>query len=132
MGLDMTRLSQWVGYATTRAAIALKFAFAQHMAPLGLKSVEFSVLVLIATNPKVFTMLSNACASLTDELTVTMTSNKLTMSDDERIKRIDLLYTDMQDKYVFVNSFSNDITKMSLQRNRELNESASVRNLYGQ
>ena len=81
---------------------------------------------------KVFTMLSDACASLMDELTVTITSNKLTMSDDERIKRIDLLYADMQDKYVFVNSFSNKVTKMSLQRSRELNESVSVRNLYGQ
>ena len=52
MGLDNTRLSKWLGYEKTRAAIALKFAFAQHMAPLGLKSVEFSVLVLIATNPR--------------------------------------------------------------------------------
>lgn len=86
----------------------------------------------IAYFDKVFTMLSNACASLRDELTVTITSNKLTMSDDERIKRIDLLYADMQDRYVFVNSFSNDITKTSLQRSRELNESASLRNLYGQ
>ncbi|MFT3749144.1 MAG: hypothetical protein QM768_12535 [Agriterribacter sp.] len=81
---------------------------------------------------QVFAMLLDACASLTEELTVTITPNKLTMSDDERIKRIDLLYADMQDKYVFVNSFSNEITKMTLQRSKESNESASIRNLYGQ
>ncbi len=48
------------------------------------------------------------------------------MSDDERIKRIDLLYADMQDKYVFANSFSNDINLMALQRTKELQE-ASLR-----
>lgn len=52
MGLDVSRLAHLVGYATSRAAVPLKLAFAQHMAPLGLKAVEFSVLVLIATNPR--------------------------------------------------------------------------------
>ncbi len=49
--LDTTHLAHLVGFATSRAAVALKLAFAQHMAPLGLKAVEFSALVLIATNP---------------------------------------------------------------------------------
>lgn len=53
MDLDTTRLAHLVGYAASRAAVPLKLAFAQHMAPLGLKAVEFSVLVLLAANPRV-------------------------------------------------------------------------------
>jgi len=81
---------------------------------------------------KVFTMLLDVCAMLTDELTVIITPNELTMSDDERIKRIDVLYADMQDSYVFVKRFSNDINIVARQRNKELSEAVMLRNLYGQ
>lgn len=50
-GLDTSRLTHLVGYASSRAAVQLKKSFAAHMAPLGLKAVEFSVLVLVAANP---------------------------------------------------------------------------------
>ena len=50
--LDTTRLAHLVGYAVSRAALPLRQAFAHHMAPFGLKAVEFSVLVLIAANPR--------------------------------------------------------------------------------
>ncbi|MEO8125212.1 MAG: MarR family transcriptional regulator [Burkholderiales bacterium] len=50
--LDTTRLAHLVGYAASRAAVPLKQAFAHHMAPIGLKAVEFSVLVLVAANPR--------------------------------------------------------------------------------
>lgn len=81
---------------------------------------------------KVFTALSDACTVMTDELTVILTPNSLTMSDDERIKRIDRLYVDMQDAYAFTESFSNDINVMALQRSKELHEAATARTLYGQ
>lgn len=80
---------------------------------------------------KVFTVLLDDCMRVTDELTMLLTANELTMSDDERIKRIDLLYADMQDKYVFANSFSNDINVMALQRSKVLHEAATVRSLHG-
>ncbi len=50
--LDASRLAHLVGYASSRAAVQLKKSFATHMAPLGLKAVEFSVLVLVAANPR--------------------------------------------------------------------------------
>ncbi|MFT3948151.1 MAG: hypothetical protein QM763_14370 [Agriterribacter sp.] len=81
---------------------------------------------------KVFAALSEACTDLTDELTQILTPNKLTMSDDERIKRIDRLYSNMQDAYAFAESFSNDINVMALQRSKGLNEATTVRVLYGQ
>ncbi len=51
--LDQSRLSHLVGYATKRASVELKKAFLRHMEPLGLKGVEFSILVLVASNDDV-------------------------------------------------------------------------------
>lgn len=50
--LDTSRLAHLVGYAVSRAAVPLRLAFTRQMAPLGLKAVEFSVLVLVAANPR--------------------------------------------------------------------------------
>lgn len=52
-GLDQSRLVHLVGYAASRASIELKKSFARNLGPLGLKAVEFSILVLVATNPEV-------------------------------------------------------------------------------
>lgn len=51
--LDQSRLTHLVGYAASRAAIALRRVFARHFAPLDLKVVEFSVLMLVAANAEV-------------------------------------------------------------------------------
>jgi len=51
--LDQSRLTHLVGYAASRAAIAMRRVFAQHFAPLDLKVVEFSILMLVAANPQV-------------------------------------------------------------------------------
>jgi DNA-binding MarR family transcriptional regulator len=51
--LDQTRLTHLVGYAASRASIELKKSFLRHLGPLGLKAVEFSILVLVAANPEV-------------------------------------------------------------------------------
>jgi DNA-binding MarR family transcriptional regulator len=52
-GLDQSRLTHLVGYAATRASVELKKTFQKHLGPLKLKAVEFSILVLVASNPKV-------------------------------------------------------------------------------
>ena len=51
--LDSSRIAHLVGYAATRASITLRKVFAQHMEPLGLKVVDFSILMLVAQNPQV-------------------------------------------------------------------------------
>lgn len=53
VGLDQSRLTHLVGYAASRASIELKKSFARHLGPLGLKAVEFSILVLVASNTDV-------------------------------------------------------------------------------
>jgi DNA-binding MarR family transcriptional regulator len=52
-GLDHSRLTHLVGYAASRASIELKKTFARHLGPLQLKAVEFSILVLVASNDEV-------------------------------------------------------------------------------
>ena len=51
--LDSARLAHLVGYAASRAALTARKSFHRHMAPLDLKVVEFSILMLVAQNPQV-------------------------------------------------------------------------------
>ena len=52
-GLDQSRLTHLVGYASTRASITMRRVFARHFGPLDLKVVEFSILMLVAANPQI-------------------------------------------------------------------------------
>ena len=52
-GLDDSRLTHLVGYAASRAAIEMRKVFARQMKPFDIKVVEFSILMLVAANPKV-------------------------------------------------------------------------------
>lgn len=52
-GLDQSGLTHLVGYAATRASVALKKHFHKHLGPLKLKAVEFSIMVLVDTNAEV-------------------------------------------------------------------------------
>jgi hypothetical protein len=65
---------------------------------------------------KVFDNLLEECLKNLDELILVTTEGKLEMADDERMKRIDKLYTDMQDKVAFSSSFSNEMGILSVQR----------------
>ncbi len=68
---------------------------------------------------RVFGRLLNDCDKSLDELITITTDGKLEMKDDERIARIDKLYLDMQDKYTFSQSFSNDAKSLAASRIKE-------------
>ena len=51
--LDQSRLTHLVGYCASRAAITMRRVFVRHLGPLDLKVVEFSILVLVASNPQI-------------------------------------------------------------------------------
>jgi DNA-binding MarR family transcriptional regulator len=51
--LDQSRLTHLVGYAASRASVTLKKTFAKHLGPLDLKAVDFSIMVLVASNPEI-------------------------------------------------------------------------------
>lgn len=65
---------------------------------------------------QVFDNLLNECIKTVEELILVTTSGKLEMKDDERLKRIDRLYADIQDKYSFACSFSEDMGLLAVQR----------------
>lgn len=80
---------------------------------------------------KVFAGLMDDCTVVVDELTILLKASELKMSDDERIKRIDKLHTNMQDNYVFVQDFSGKMEVMILQRDKEVKDAAVMKGLYG-
>lgn len=73
-----------------------------------IEEIEYCKMVLDA-------MLDDCIQSIT-ELIEIITPDKLQMTDDERLVRIDKLYLDMQDKFTFSNVMSEDISLLALQR----------------
>lgn len=71
----------------------------------------------------VFNHLLDDCTRLLDELNTVISNGNLEMKDDERIKRIDAIYADMQDKQVFAQSFGNSANGLAVQR---FNESMDI------
>jgi hypothetical protein len=78
-----------------------------------------------------FSNLLDDCEKTLDELITVTTDGKLEMKDDERIARIDKLYLDMQDKFTFSNSFSNDAKLLAVSRIKEQTEVKTSRALQG-
>jgi len=72
------------------------------------EEIEYCKMVLDA-------LLDDCIQSIT-ELIEIITPDKLQMTDDERLVRIDKLYLDMQDKFTFSNVMSEDISLLALQR----------------
>lgn len=65
---------------------------------------------------RVFDNLLDECVKTIDGLLMVITSGELEMKDDERLKRIDSIYNDMQDKYSFCSTFSDEMGLLSVQR----------------
>ena len=53
------------------------------------------------------------------------------MKDDERLKRIDDLYTDMQDKYSFAKYFQSSVQTLAFSRAKGINDINTSKLLYG-
>lgn len=62
---------------------------------------------------------------------VTITSDgTLEMTDDERISCIDVIHSDMLDKYAFIKYFDRSVKLVSLSREREMNDKNTAESLY--
>ncbi|MNJ95275.1 hypothetical protein D3C87_129830 [compost metagenome] len=66
-----------------------------------------------------------------DELITVVTAGKLRMSDDERLKAIDRIHKEMEDKLSFLGRFNQDIKVLSLQRAKEKRDIAFSRGIQG-
>jgi len=80
---------------------------------------------------RVYNRLLTDCAASIDELSTVTSANKLEMKDDERLKRIDVLYQDMQDRYTFLQSFGNETILLASARMKERNDVQTSRSLNG-
>lgn len=80
---------------------------------------------------RVFGRLLDDCNAKIDELIILTTSGKLEMKDDERLERIDGLYSDMLEKYTFAKSFSNEAMELAAARIKAKNEVQTSRLING-
>ncbi|KFF03698.1 MULTISPECIES: hypothetical protein [Flavobacterium] len=71
---------------------------------------------------KVYGNLLNQSLRNLDELTMVITADKLMMSDDERLKAVDDIYEQMQDKLLFLRNFNTTSNVLALQRSKEKND----------
>lgn len=74
----------------------------------------------------VFSSVEDLTTKDIDELTGLLSDGDWSMSDDERMARIDALYKRVEEKYTFVRSFSDNI---SLNQKQHQSESSSLSNL---
>lgn len=79
---------------------------------------------------KVYGNLLNMSIRNLDELTMVITADKLRMSDDERLKVVDEVFLDMQDKIAFLRNFNNSSNIVMLQRARETKDAYASKELY--
>jgi len=72
----------------------------------------------------------NECAVDLDELLLVITAGKTEMKDDERLERLDKVYTAMKDKSAFVQSFSGEVHILTGQRKTEQQSITDLKQLY--
>jgi hypothetical protein len=77
----------------------------------------------------VYGNMSDACTKSLNALVDLITDGTFEMHDDERICRIDYIYTDMKDKYAFTQSFASEAGLLSAQRSSEINETDFLKKL---
>lgn len=66
-----------------------------------------------------------------DDLAMIITATKLRMSDDERMRAIDNIFFDMENRMVFLRGFNNDTRLLAIQRAFAKNDQQTVKKLYG-
>ena len=66
-----------------------------------------------------------------DELLMITTAANLQMSDEERLRAIDRIYYEMEEKVSFLRYFNNSARLMGIQRARERNDAAVLNKLHG-
>jgi hypothetical protein len=79
----------------------------------------------------VYTNLFDQSLSCLNELTMVITANQLRMSDAERLRAIDRVYTDITGQLGILRTFNNNTSIQAIQRAREANDIGTLKNIYG-
>lgn len=80
---------------------------------------------------QVYNNLLNQSTTIINDLVILTTAGNTAMKDDERIKRIDTMYTGMQNLHAFTQSFFTDAQGLAIQRQKEQNDLKTSRLMYG-
>lgn len=80
---------------------------------------------------QVFDRVIADCDLAADAMVSVFRSQVLSMSDDERIKRIDRLYRQLLSNYEFVKTFSAQAVLLAVSRAKEQEDISTIRALYG-
>ena len=78
----------------------------------------------------VYANLFNQSVNNLSALTMVMTDSGLRMSDDERLRQIDGIDKDMQEKLSFLRSFNNRAAAIDAQRSRQQQDTKNMKQLY--
>ena len=65
-----------------------------------------------------------------EDLTMVITSSKLRMSDEERLRAIDRIFLDTQDKLIFLRNFNSQASMLLLQKKKQQKEISTLKGLY--
>jgi hypothetical protein len=84
----------------------------------------------IAYMANVYTTLLQQSLQNLSQLTDVLAAGKLRMSDDDRLKAIDRIYADTDDKLTFLRSFDQQTAVLAAQRQHELNNYSTLQKLY--
>jgi len=84
----------------------------------------------IAYLGNVYTTLLQQSLQNLSQLTTILTAGKLRMSDDERLRAIDHIYTDTDDKLTFLRHFDQQASILAIQRQNALNDISTLQKLY--
>lgn len=79
---------------------------------------------------KVYSNLFTKSLQHLDDLVTVLTANQLRMSDDERLSRIDQIFTGMQDKVIYLRHFNSSTSILGIQRSREKADIEVIQKLH--
>jgi DNA repair ATPase RecN len=79
---------------------------------------------------RVYTNLFKKSLQHLDDLATVLTANQLRMSDDERLNRIDQIFSGMQDKMFFLRHFNSNTSILGIQRSKEKADVDIMQKIY--
>jgi len=79
----------------------------------------------------VYTNLFNQSLNCLNELAMVVTANQLRMSDAERLRAIDRVYTGITGQLSLLRTFNNNTSIQAIQRAREANDVGTLKSIYG-
>lgn len=79
----------------------------------------------------VYNFLIDASVRNIDDLMMIITATKLRMTDDERLREINRIHEDMENKMSFLRHFNNSTQLLAMQRARQRQDVVTMRQLYG-